>query len=263
MLVLRSLLFNALFYIATFVQMVASLPYYFFVSRAKAWSVPNYWARFNNFMLRVICGATVEYKGLENIPDGPCIIAAKHQSTWDTFVMLPHLKDPVLILKRQLMYIPIFGQMLARMDMIAIDRASRDVARRQVNAGANRAKDNGRQILIYPEGTRRSPGDQPLYKQGVAMIYEATGLPVIPVAHNAGMFWPRRKFLRYPGKMTVEFLPPILPGLKRDDMFRRLITDLEARCDALLIEGASQPNPPPLADTAVKRLAELGFQSKS
>ena len=263
MLVLRSLLFNALFYIATFAQMVASLPYYFFVSRAKAWSVPNNWARFNNFMLRVICGATVEYKGLENIPDGPCIIAAKHQSTWDTFVMLPHLKDPVLILKRQLMYIPIFGQMLARMDMIAIDRASRDVARRQVNAGANRAKDNGRQILIYPEGTRRSPGDQPLYKQGVAMIYEATGLPVIPVAHNAGMFWPRRKFLRYPGKMTVEFLPPIQPGLKRDDMFRRLITDLEARCDALLIEGASQPNPPPLADTAVKRLAELGFQSKS
>jgi 1-acyl-sn-glycerol-3-phosphate acyltransferase len=263
MLVLRSLLFNALFYITTFVQMVASLPYYFLVSRAKAWSVPNNWSRFSTWLLGTICGATVEFKGLENIPDGPCIIAAKHQSAWDTFVLLPHLKDPVLILKRQLMWIPLFGQMLARMDMIAIDRASKDEARRQVNAGANRAKANGRQILIYPEGTRRSPGDTPAYKQGVAMIYEATGLSVIPVAHNAGMFWPRRKFLRFAGKMTVEFLPPIPPGLKRDEMFKRLVTGLEARCDALLIDGASQENPPPLAETAIKRLKELGFQAKS
>ncbi len=263
MLILRSLLFNALFYIATFLQMVVSLPYYFLVSRQKAWAIPNNWARFNNWMLHVICGATVEFKGVENIPNGPCIIASKHQSTWDTFVLLPHLQDPVLILKRQLMWIPVFGQMLARMDMIAIDRASRDEARRQVNAGANRAKAQGRQILIYPEGTRRSPGDEPAYKQGVAMIYEATGLPVVPVAHNAGMFWPRRKFLRYPGKMTVEFLPAIPAGLPRDQMFKRLIVELEARCDALLMDGASQPNPPPLAGTAIKRLNELGFQAKS
>ena len=259
MLVVRSLIFNALFYIMTFIQMVVSLPYFFFVPRITAWSVPNNWSRLNNWMLRVICGATVEFKGIDNIPKGPCIIAAKHQSTWDTFVLLPFLTDPVLILKRQLMWIPLFGQMLARMEMIAIDRASKDVARKQVNAGANRAKADGRQILIYPEGTRRSPGDEPAYKQGVSMIYEATGLPVVPVAHNAGMFWPRRKFLRYPGKMTVEFLPPIPAGLKRDEMFKRLIVEVEGRCDALLIDGASQPNPPPLAESAKKRLAELGF----
>jgi 1-acyl-sn-glycerol-3-phosphate acyltransferase len=263
MLVLRSLLFNALFYITTFVQMVVMTPYYFAVPRAKAWIVPNNWSRVNNWLLRVICGATVEFKGLENIPDGPCIIAAKHQSAWDTFVFLPYLKDPVLILKRVLMRIPLFGQFVAKMDMIAIDRASRDEARRQVNKGAVRAKNDGRQILIYPEGTRRSPGDEPAYKQGVSMIYEATGLAVVPVAHNAGMFWPRRRFLRYPGKMTVEFLPPIPAGLKRDEMFKRLVSELEARCDALLIDGASQPNPPPLAESAIKRLEELGFQPRS
>ena len=263
MLILRSLLFNLAFYITTFLQMVLQAPIYFAVSRKKAWFVPNNWSRLNNWMLRVICGATVEFKGMENIPDGPCIIAAKHQSAWDTFVFLPYLKDPVLILKRVLMRVPLFGQFVAKMDMIAIDRASRDEARKQVNDGALRAKADGRQILIYPEGTRRSPGDEPAYKQGVSMIYEATGLPVVPVAHNAGMFWPRRKFLRYPGKMTVEFLPVIPAGLKRDEMFNRLVTELEARCDALLIDSASQPNPPPLADTAIKRLKELGFQSKS
>lgn len=263
MLVLRSLLFNALFYITTFLQMVFQAPVYFAVSRKKAWFVPNNWSRLNNWMLRVICGATVEFKGVENIPDGPCIIASKHQSTWDTFVFLPFLKDPVLILKRVLMWIPLFGQFVAKMDMIAIDRSSREEARKQVNDGANRAKRDGRQILIYPEGTRRAAGAEPAYKQGVAMIYEATGLPVVLIAHNAGMFWPRRQFLRYPGKMTVEFLPPIPAGLKREEMFERLISELEARCDALLIDGASQPNPPPLSDTAKKRLKELGFQSKS
>lgn len=263
MLVVRSLVFNALFYITTFLQMVVLAPFYFAVSRQKAWIVPNNWSRFNNWMLRVICNTTVEFKGVENIPDGPCIIAAKHQSAWDTFVFLPYLKDPVLILKRILMRIPLFGQFVAKMDMIAIDRASRDEARRQVNDGANRAKADARQILIYPEGTRRSPGDEPAYKQGVAMIYEATGLSVVPVAHNAGMFWPRRKFLRYPGKMSVEFLPPIPAGLPRDEMFARLIKETEARCDALLIDGASQPNPPPLAESAVRRLQELGYQAKS
>jgi 1-acyl-sn-glycerol-3-phosphate acyltransferase len=259
MIALRSLIFNASFYLTTLLQMIVLAPAYFAVSRKKAWFVPNNWSRLNNWMLRVICGAKVEFKGVENIPDGPCIIAAKHQSAWDTFVFLPYLKDPVLILKRELMWIPLFGQFVAKMDMIAIKRSSREESRRQVAEGANRAKRDGRQILIYPEGTRRAPGAEPAYKQGVAMIYEATGLPVVPIAHNAGVFWPRRKFLRFPGTMTVEFLPPIPAGLKRDEMFARLVSETEARCDALLVDAATQPNPPPMPETAVKRLAELGF----
>jgi 1-acyl-sn-glycerol-3-phosphate acyltransferase len=263
MLALRSLVFNAAFYLTTLLQMIVMAPYYFMVSREKAWLVPNNWSRLNNWMIRVICGARVEFRGLENVPDGPCIIAAKHQSAWDTFVFLPYLHDPVLILKRQLMWIPLFGWFVAKMDMIAIDRASRDEARKQVADGANRAKADGRQILIYPEGTRRSPGDEPSYKQGVAMIYEATNLPVVAIAHNAGLFWPRRKFLRFPGTLVVEFLPAIPAGLKRDEMFSRLVTELEARCDALLVEAATGPNPPPLPDTAVKRLRDLGVAVKA
>jgi 1-acyl-sn-glycerol-3-phosphate acyltransferase len=262
MLALRSLLFNTAFYLTTLLQMLVWLPYYFSVTRAKAWIVPNTWARLNNWMMKAFCGAEVVFKGEENLPDGPCIIAAKHQSSWDTFTFVPHLKDPVYILKRQLTWIPFFGWYLAKMDMIAIDRASRDEARKQVAEGANRAKRDGRQIVIYPEGTRRMPGDTPAYKQGVAMIYEATGLPVVPIAHNAGLFWPRRKFWRHPGTMTVEFLPPIPPGLPRDQMFKQLVETLEARCDALLVEAATAPNAPPLPETAVKRLAELGVRLK-
>lgn len=259
MLALRSLAFNALFYITTLAQMIIYAPFYF-LARHRPWWAPNRWSRLNNWMLARLCGATVTFKGVENIPDGPCIIAAKHQSAWDTFVFLPYLKDPVLVLKRQLMWIPIFGWYVAKMDMIAIDRANREVARKQVADGANRAAADGRQILIYPEGTRRAPGAEPAYKQGVAMIYEATGLPVVPVAHNAGLFWPRRKFLRYPGRMTVEFLPPIPAGLPRDVMFSRLVNELEARCDALLLEAAETPGAPPLPPTAKERIARLKNQ---
>ena len=262
MLYLRSILFNALFYITTLGQMIIFAPWYFAVSRSRAWWVPRTWAKVNNWLLRVICGAHLEVRGLENIPKGPCIIAAKHQSAWDTFVMLPYVGDPVLILKRELMWIPFFGQYVGKMKMIAIKRSSREEARRQVAEGAARAKRDGRQILIYPEGTRRSPGAEPAYKQGVAMIYSVSDMAVLPVAHNAGLYWPRRKFLRFPGKMIVEFLPPIEAGLPRDAFLARLVSETEEACDRLLVEAAQSDQPPPMPETAKKRLAELGHDLK-
>ena len=258
MLVLRSALFNALFYLTTLVQMIVYTPFYFLAPRKKAWAVPKTWARVNSWLLKVTCGADYRIEGLENLPDGPYIVAPKHQSAWDTFVFLPYIADPVMILKRELMWIPIFGQYVGRMKMIAIRRGSREEARRQVAEGTRKAADDGRQILIYPEGTRRPPGAPPAYKQGVAMIYEATGLPVVPIAHNDGLFWPRRKFLRYPGIMTIRILPPIEPGLPRNVMFERLVQETEAACDELLVAAANAPNPPPLPPTAVTRLRELG-----
>jgi 1-acyl-sn-glycerol-3-phosphate acyltransferase len=257
MLIIRSILFNILFYLTTLLQMIVMSPYFFAVSRKKAWLVPNNWARINNWLMKVVAGADIEFRGLEHIPDGACIIAPKHQSSWDTFAFVHHMRDPVYILKRQLMWIPLFGWYLGKFDMIAIDRASREEARKQVNEGARRMVANGRQIVIYPEGTRRPPGAEPAYKQGVAMIYEATGVPVIGVAHNAGLYWPRRKFLRYPGKMIIEFLPAIPAGLPKDEMFRQLTDTLEARSDALLLEAANAPNPPPMPESAARRLAEL------
>jgi 1-acyl-sn-glycerol-3-phosphate acyltransferase len=117
---------------------------------------------------------------------------------------------------------------------------------------------NPRQLIIYPEGTRRAPGDTPNYKWGIVELYTQLGVPVVPVAHVAGLYWPRRKFLRYPGTIKARFLKPIPPGLDRDEFMRRLITETEAACDELLIEAATAPNAPPLPPTAVKRLKELG-----
>ena len=115
-----------------------------------------------------------------------------------------------------------------------------------------------RQLIIYPEGTRRSPGAEPAYKYGIVELYAQLGVPVVPVAHVAGLYWPRRRFLRYPGVIRARFLPPIPPGLERDVFLARLIAETEKGCDDFLIEAATSPNPPHMPPTAVARLKELG-----
>jgi 1-acyl-sn-glycerol-3-phosphate acyltransferase len=142
--------------------------------------------------------------------------------------------------------------------MIPVDRGSRSKALKAVVA-ATRAElaRNPRQLIIYPEGTRRAPGAEPNYKWGIVELYSQLGVPVVPVAHVAGLYWPRRKFLRYPGVIKARFLPPIPPGLDKEVFMARLIGETEAACDALLVEAANGPNPPALPETARRRLAEL------
>jgi 1-acyl-sn-glycerol-3-phosphate acyltransferase len=113
--------------------------------------------------------------------------------------------------------------------------------------------------MIYPEGTRRAPGDEPAYKYGVAHLYFELGIPVVPIAHVAGLYWPRRRFMRYPGTIKCRVLPPIQPGLSKDAFLKELARVTEAACDELLVDAATGPNPPPLPPTAVKRLTELGI----
>jgi 1-acyl-sn-glycerol-3-phosphate acyltransferase len=120
---------------------------------------------------------------------------------------------------------------------------------------------NSRQLIIYPEGTRRAPGDEPAYKWGIVELYAQLDIPVVPVAHVAGLYWPRRKFLRHPGTIRARFLPPIPPGLEKDEFMRRLVSETEAACDQFLIEAARSENPPPMPPTAVKRLQELGVEA--
>jgi 1-acyl-sn-glycerol-3-phosphate acyltransferase len=144
------------------------------------------------------------------------------------------------------------------MNMIPIDRGSPAKALRKVVVEARKRAEQGRQIIIYPEGTRRPPGAEPAYKHGIAEIYSRLGIPVVPVAHMAGLYWPRRRFLRYPGVIRARFLPPIPPGLSRTEFMARLIEATEKACDALLIEAAQSENPPPLPPTAVERLKQLG-----
>jgi 1-acyl-sn-glycerol-3-phosphate acyltransferase len=203
-------------------------------------------------------GTRNEIGGLENLPAESFILAPKHQSFWDVLAFFPYLRDPLFILKRELMWIPLFGWYVAKMRMVPVDRGERSKALRAVVARASEEMARNRQLIIYPEGTRRPPGAEPAYKWGIAELYSRLNVPVVPVAHVAGLYWPRRRFMRYPGTIRARFLPPIEPGLDRKVFLERLIRETEAGCDALLVEAAQSANPPPLPPSAVKRLAELG-----
>ena len=258
MIFIRSLLFNIAFYLNLIIQMIIWTPYYFLAPRDKAWFVPKFWARSNHWLMEKIVGTRYEIEGLEHIRHEACIIAPKHQSFWDAYGFVPHVPDPIYILKRELMWIPLFGWYVGKMKMIPVHRGSRSVALKSIVKGAQPAIQQKRQIMIYPEGTRRAPGDTPNYKFGIAHLYTELKLPVVPIAHVAGLYWPRRQFMRYPGTIKCRVLPAIQPGLSTEEFLKELQRVTEAACDDLLIEAATSPNPPHLPPTAVKRLSELG-----
>jgi 1-acyl-sn-glycerol-3-phosphate acyltransferase len=259
MLYIRSLAFNFVFYVSLIVQMIFWAPFYFLSSRHLAWFVPKFWSRSSLWLYDKMALTKSEISGQENLPEGSFILAPKHQSFWDAIAFFPFLKDPLYILKRELTWIPFFGWYVLKMRMIPVHRGSRSRALKAVVAAtkAEMAR-NPRQLIIYPEGTRRAPGDEPNYKWGIVELYSELGIPVVPVAHMAGLYWPRRKFLRFPGTVKARFLKPIPAGLGKEEFMQRLISETEAACDQILIETAQAPNPPPLPPTAVKRLKELG-----
>ncbi|QDZ02997.1 1-acyl-sn-glycerol-3-phosphate acyltransferase [Nitratireductor mangrovi] len=259
MILVRSLAFNVAFYASLIVQMIFWTPFYFLAPRHLAWFVPKFWSRSSMWLYRVMTGTKSEITGLENLPEGSFILAPKHQSFWDTIAFFPFLDDPLYILKRELTWIPFFGWYIMKMRMIPVDRGSRSKALKSVIKLTRAELDrNPRQLIIYPEGTRRAPGDDPNYKWGIVELYSELDLPVVPVAHVAGLYWPRRKFLRFPGTIKARFLPPILPGLEKEEFMRRLVAETEAAVDALLVDAATSADAPPLPETARRRLGKLG-----
>lgn len=248
----RSLIFNTLFYANLFLFMILGLP--FTVSRRGIWIVAFAWCRSSLWLLRTVCGTRVEYRGLENIPEGGCIVAAKHQSFLETFGMAPVFRRPTYILKHELMWLPIFGWYMFQTRMVPVRRGARSRALRRMNADAAQRLAEGRQIVIFPEGTRRAPGAEPQYKIGAAYLYANGGVPCLPVALNTGLFWPRRRSIRYPGTATIEFLPPIPPGLGHSEFMARLEGDIESACDRLLEEAAAAHPGLPLPESARRRL---------
>jgi 1-acyl-sn-glycerol-3-phosphate acyltransferase len=211
---LRSLIFNVLFYVnlAAWVLLGSFMlltPRKWAVRSLQAWSVSSLW------LLKVICGISLELRGRQHIPDGPLLVAAKHQSAWDTFGLLPIFDYPTFVMKRELFWIPVHGWFSMKFGMIGIDRSGGVKALRKLTKDGKEAIAAGRQIIIFPEGTRREPGAEPDYKPGAAALYTGLGVTCLPVALNSGVVWPRRRFLRYPGTVVVEFLEPIPPGLDR------------------------------------------------
>lgn len=236
---LRSIAFNVLFYLNTFIYLIAALPTFFMPYRAIV-AVAKSWGRVNVVLLRVVAGIDCEIRGREKIPKGPIIVAAKHQSAWETFALLPLLDNPVFILKRELQWIPIFGWLTIKGRMVPVDRGGGSQA---LNAMIERARielaDN-RQLIIFPEGTRRPAGAEPRYKIGVAHLYAAEGVPCVPIALNSGLFWPRRSLRRAPGTVIAEILNPIPPGLDKDAFFARLQNDIESATARLIAEGRAK-----------------------
>ncbi len=235
----RSVIFNILFYMALVVLMIAGLPM-ILGGRRGIFALASAWRAVSVWLLERICGLKLEYRGVDNIPPGGILIAAKHQSFLETFALLKYAPDFAIILKRQLTYVPLFGLYLIVSKQIAIDRARGRQALQQIAAAAKPVIAAGRQIFIYPEGTRRPPGAPPKYKHGVAAIYVATGAPCLPVALNTGLFWRRRGFIRRPGIAVIEYLPPIPPGLDRETFVLRLQEAIETACARLNAEAAAR-----------------------
>ena len=234
--VARSLIFNALFYVNITIRMIVALPtillpYSFLHGVLRRYASSTLW------FLRVVCGTKVEWRGREKLPAGPCIVACKHQSLWETFALFMLLPDPTYVLKRELMWLPLFGWLATKARMIPIDRGSHTKALASMTAAARREAARGRQIVIFPEGTRRPPGAKPRYLPGVAFLYAELGLPCVPIALNSGLFWPRRSLRRHPGTVLVEVLDPIPPGLEKREFLARLQNATEQATARLVAEG--------------------------
>jgi 1-acyl-sn-glycerol-3-phosphate acyltransferase len=236
MLVVRSAIFHVLFYTVLVGLMIVGLPYAF-MPRRKMLDLPKLWGRISLWLLDHVCGLRVEFRGLQNLGDCGLIIAAKHQSFLETFAMPTKLGDFAYVLKRELMSIPLFGWYLRTAEQLAIDRSRRMNALNQVAKEARKLVGQGRQIVIFPEGTRREVGAPPDYKAGVALVQAETGAPCVPVAVNTGLFWPRRGFVRRPGRAVIEFLEPIGSGLDRKAFMTLLQERIETASDRLAEEA--------------------------
>ena len=238
MVYLRSCIFNLYFYVVTFSMTVLCSPL-LLLPRGYASAAMTRWAHWMSTALRAIAGIRVEVRGAEHLPHGPVLMAAKHQSTWDTFAFFTLAKDPAYVLKQELSYLPFYGWFAKKVAMVFVDRGAQAKALRHMIAQSKDRVAEGRSIVIFPEGTRSAPGSSKDYKPGVAALYKNLDIPCVPVALNSGLYWPRREFIRRPGTIVVEFLPAIEPGLPRKEFSKRLEQDIESACLALFEEGVA------------------------
>jgi 1-acyl-sn-glycerol-3-phosphate acyltransferase len=242
---LRSIIFGIAFNLTTALFLVFGSPL-LFAPRSWAMAGLKVHARTILWWLRLIVGTRMVVRGREKLPDGPFLVAAKHQSAWDTFALILLFRDPAVVMKSELMLIPLYGWFSRKFGMIPIRRERGPAALREMVREARDRVAAGRAVLVFPEGTRRAPGAPPDYKPGISLLYEGLGVPCVPLALNSGLFWPRRKLVRYPGTIVVEILDPIPPGRKRSEFKEELERRIESACRRLTEEARHAPNPPPL-----------------
>lgn len=253
---IRSVLFAIAFYLNTAIFLIFGSP---LLLAPRSWAMAGLraHARVSVWLLRVIVGTKMEVRGLSRLPDAPFLIAAKHQSAWDTFALIPLFKDPAIVMKAELGNIPLYGWFSRKFEHVLIRREQGPSALRHLIKDAKTRAAEGREVLIFPEGTRQPAGAPPAYKPGVTAIYEGLKLPCVPVALNSGLFWPRRSWSRHPGTIVVEILDPIPAGLPRAQFRQTLSNRIETASHRLIAEAAASANPPPLSEEARAAIAEI------
>lgn len=228
----KSFIFNVLFFIWLALCSIVAFILGIFIGYKAINRTAMYCAWGMEILMHKVIGITCEIRGKENIPSdllesGKYLVACKHQSLWETLYLHRIIKDPVIILKKELMYIPIFGQILKIAGSISIDRARGKKVIFQMIQGAQKSLEKGRPVFIFPEGTRSLPGGRGVYRPGIGALYDSLKVPVIPIAVNSGYFWPRRGFLKRPGKLVAHILRPIMPGLEVKEFMKTLEDTIE------------------------------------
>ena len=254
MLVVRSLAFLAVFYVNTAVFLVLGswlllAPRRWAMEGLRLHGLASLW------WLEVICGTHLEVRGRDKLPKGACLVAAKHQSAWDTFALIPVFRDPAMVMKAELGLIPLYGWFSHKFQHIFVRRDKGPSALKAMVRDARDRAARGREIVIFPEGTRRPPGAPPDYKPGFLALYEGLGLPCVPLALNSGLYWPRRSLMRYPGTIVIEILDPIPAGVPRAEARTLIRERIETACARLIAEARAAPNPPPLPSQEPARAA--------
>ena len=231
------LLLTILFYSAlalwTILMGILSLPFIFFPSKYIRFPAKT-WIKGIFILLEYICGVTHEVRGHKNLTNEPLIIVSKHQSAFETFALYYYLESSFFIHKKQLFYIPIFGQYLWKSNMVSIDRAGQAKAMRKMISDVKKKLDHGSTIIIFPEGTRKKPGEKTDYKTGFIGIYNTTKRKLQPVALNSGLSWQKGIKIIKKGHIVIEFLPQIETGLNKKEVLEKVENSIESATNKLL-----------------------------
>jgi len=238
---IRSIAFTIAFYLYSTIVALLMVPLF---ACPRAWTTRALTLHGKGvvFLLRWLANIRFEVRGLENLPRGAALVAGKHHAFFDIFGSFTVMPDACFVLKKELAWVPFVGWYATKADMIVVDRSAHSTALRKLVRDAKDRFSNARQLVIFPEGTRKAPGDEPDYKPGIAALYRELEMPVIPLALNTGCHWPAHGFKRYPGTIIFEFLPAIPAGLKRGEFMRELESRIETASNALLAEERQGPD---------------------
>ncbi len=237
MLHLRSSFFRGFFYVWTALSCLIWSPLLYIPGVPRHWhaAFQTRWSRSVRFWLKLIQGLKMDVRGQEHISRSPVIYAMKHQSMLDTFIMHSILDDPAFIMKEEILNIPLYGRVCDKVGNIPIDRDMGMKSMKKMLIRSRKEMDSGRSVIIFPEGSRARPGEKHPYLSGIFGIYKYLKVPVIPVAVNTGIYWRKGGHTRQ-GTFVIEFLPPIMPGLQKQEFMDQLEKTIETACDKLMVK---------------------------